>query len=196
MRQASQNCGLSYNNFLLTYSDVDKVIFFCSFGIILFAEKCIQISNFTTLRFKWRWKKTFFQDRDGRGVRVLREGSGYKIGWIFGKVPKGVGGVIFNSKIYIADFGSFEQGFLSIELIQTSNFRVQVCFFQQLYWEKSEWSLSLIIMCRHFILFSHPISSHICNHIWHKKICNIIFQKWGGGGQRPFGIFPKNNPIW
>ena len=28
------------------------------------------------------------------------------------------------------------------------------------------------------------------------KICNIISQKWGGGGQRPFGIFPKNHPIW
>ena len=29
-----------------------------------------------------------------------------------------------------------------------------------------------------------------------KKNCNIIFQKWGGGCQRPFGIFPKNHPIW
>ena len=28
------------------------------------------------------------------------------------------------------------------------------------------------------------------------KNCHIISQKWGGGGQRPFGIFPKNHPIW
>ena len=42
----------------------------------------------------------------------LREGSGYKIGLIFGKVPKGEReGVIFNPKNYIADFGNFKQGF-------------------------------------------------------------------------------------
>ena len=44
------------------------------------------------------------------------------------------GGVIFNPKIYIADFGNFKQGFLSMILIQNSNFRV----FQQLYCEKSK----------------------------------------------------------
>ena len=35
------------------------------------------------------------------------------------------GGVIFNTKIYIADFGNFKQGFLVIKLIQISNFRVR-----------------------------------------------------------------------
>ena len=40
----------------------------------------------------------------------------------FGKVPKG-GEVIFNQKIYVADFGNFKQGFLSMK------FRVRVCFF-------------------------------------------------------------------
>ena len=42
----------------------------------------------------------------------------------------GGGGVIFNSKIYIADFGNFKQGLLGMELIKrrvTSGFRV--CFF-------------------------------------------------------------------
>ena len=35
------------------------------------------------------------------------------------------GGVIFNPKIYVADFGNFKQGFLSTKLIEKSNFRVQ-----------------------------------------------------------------------
>ena len=41
------------------------------------------------------------------------------------------GGFIFNPKIYIADFGTFKQGFLSIELIQKNDFGVQGMFFQQ-----------------------------------------------------------------
>merc|ERR1712012_714431 len=39
------------------------------------------------------------------------------------------GGVIFNPKKYIADFGIFNQGFLFMKLIQNSNFRVQGMFF-------------------------------------------------------------------
>ena len=42
----------------------------------------------------------------------------------FWKSFKG-GGVIFN----VADFGNFQQGFLSMKLIQKSNFRVQGMFF-------------------------------------------------------------------
>ena len=33
-------------------------------------------------------------------------------------VPNGEGGVIFNPKIYVADFGDFKQGFLSMKLVQ------------------------------------------------------------------------------
>ena len=44
------------------------------------------------------------------------------------------GGVIFNPKIYIADFGDFKQGFLIMKLIQNINFRVQGMFCQQLYY--------------------------------------------------------------
>ena len=36
---------------------------------------------------------------------------------IFWKSSKG-GGVIFNPKIYVADFGNFKQGFLSMKLIK------------------------------------------------------------------------------
>ena len=46
------------------------------------------------------------------------------------------GGVIFNPKNYVADFGNFKQGFLSMKLIQTSNFRVQGMVFQRSYCEK------------------------------------------------------------
>ena len=36
---------------------------------------------------------------------------------------------MFNPKIYVADFGNFKQGFLSMKLIQNSKFRVQGMFF-------------------------------------------------------------------
>ena len=38
------------------------------------------------------------------------------------------GGIIFNPKIYISDYGNFQQKYLIMKLIQNSNFRVQVCF--------------------------------------------------------------------
>ena len=60
----------------------------------------------------------------------IKGGSEYQNN--FRKTSKG-GGVIFNPKIYIADFGSLKQGFLSMKLIQKSNFRVQGMFFQQLF---------------------------------------------------------------
>ena len=50
---------------------------------------------------------------------------------------KGGGGVIFNPKIYVADFGNFKQGFLRMKFMYMSNFRVQGMFFQQSFWEKS-----------------------------------------------------------
>ena len=34
------------------------------------------------------------------------------------KLKKGGGGVIFDPKIYVADFGNFKQGFLSMKLTQ------------------------------------------------------------------------------
>ena len=48
---------------------------------------------------------------------ILREGSCYQIGRVFGKVPKG-GRVIFNPKNYVTDFGNFKQGFLCMKLMQ------------------------------------------------------------------------------
>ena len=46
---------------------------------------------------------------------------------IFWKSCKG--GVIFNPKIYVADYGNFEQDFWIMKLIQKSNFRVQGMLF-------------------------------------------------------------------
>ena len=55
----------------------------------------------------------------------------------FGKVPKGGGEVIFNQKIYVADFRNFKQGFLSMKLIQKKvNSGFRVCFFNN-YIEKN-----------------------------------------------------------
>ena len=42
-------------------------------------------------------------------------------------------GLIFNPKIYVANFGNFKQGFLIVKLIQNDNFRVKGMCFQQLY---------------------------------------------------------------
>ena len=58
----------------------------------------------------------------------VRGGPRYQMGQIFGKFPRG-GGVIFNPKIYIADFGNLKRAFLSMKLIQKSNFRIQGMFF-------------------------------------------------------------------
>ena len=69
---------------------------------------------------------------DENGTKLsFREAYSYQIGWICGKVTKG--GVIFNPKIYIADFGFFKQGLLIMKLIQKKLFRVEGIFFQQLY---------------------------------------------------------------
>ena len=49
----------------------------------------------------------------------------------FRRSSKGEGGH-FNPKIYVADFGNFRQGFLSMKLIKKreSSFRVKGMFFQ------------------------------------------------------------------
>ena len=66
--------------------------------------------------------------------------------------------------------------------------------------------LEVEIMCMYFILsdpftYLHIWNPLLCRHflkalypLW--KICNIIVRKWGRGGQRLFGIFPKIHPFW
>ena len=60
----------------------------------------------------------------------------------------------------------------------------------------SEWSLSLEIMCMHFILSGPRTFLHIYSStISIIEIRNIIFRKWGGG-RGSFGIFLKIHRIW
>ena len=44
----------------------------------------------------------------------------------------------FNPKMYVADFRNFKKGFLSMKLIQKSNFRVQGMFFFNKFVEKNQ----------------------------------------------------------
>ena len=46
------------------------------------------------------------------GFFAKRVGSGYQNGWIFGKLPNG--GIIFNPKIYVADFGPLPKFFSDV----------------------------------------------------------------------------------
>ena len=55
------------------------------------------------------------------------------MGRFFRKAAKGGGAVIFNPKIYVADFGNFKHGFLSIILIKIVISGFTICFFQLLY---------------------------------------------------------------
>ena len=47
------------------------------------------------------------------GSSGIREACPCQNGWIFGKVPKGVGGVISNPKIFVANFGLLNRVFLA-----------------------------------------------------------------------------------
>ena len=81
-------------------------------------------------------KLKLVQEVDDRGNTALHYATKGRIPlpnrMNFWKSAKG-GGVIFNSKIYIADFGNFKQGFLSMKLIKMIKRRVisgfRVCFF-------------------------------------------------------------------
>ena len=129
-----------------------KLVILISHTFFKINDSCLQFwggmgfTNDVEISRSYRWKKIYWKIFLENSLKHrkflllpklnLREGFRYQIGWIFGKVPKG-GGVIFNPKLYIADFGKFKQGFLSMKLKKRrviSGFRV--CFFQQLYWYK------------------------------------------------------------
>ena len=97
----------------------------------------------------------------------LREGSRYLIGWIVKKSAKGWGVVIFNPKIYDANFGNFKQGFLSMKFIKKkrviSGFRV--CFFNKCM-DINWYSRILTDINWYYLAYA---SLHKCDHIHHKK---------------------------
>ena len=105
---------------------------------------------------------------------MLREGWRYQIGWILGKVPMG-GVVIANPKIYIADIGNFKQGYLGMKLVKRRVIsRFRVCF-------------STIVLILTDIIWPMPPCINATISII--KICNIIFQKWGGVSKAVFQKF-------
>ena len=63
--------------------------------------------------------------KTARVQRPLSEAPPFQNGWIFGKVPKGGGGVISNPKIYVADFCHYKGVFRSwiLEKIRNMIFR-------------------------------------------------------------------------
>ena len=91
-------------------------------------------------------------------------------------------------KFILQTLGTFNRAFWSWNWykIVISGFRV--CFFQQLYCITIVLHLYLEIMCMHFILSSHHISSHICNHMSHKRFA-IKFSKNEERGSKTVWIF-------
>ena len=94
------------------------------------------------------------------------------------------GGVIFNPKTYVADFGNFKQGFLIMKLVQHTNIRVQGMFFNKCI-EKNQNKTHLEEgMCLHSAFHTIQPSyllAYICNHICNKKL-QYNFPKIRGWG--------------
>ena len=120
----------------------------------------------------------------------------------FLKSSKGGGGIIFNLKIYIADFGNFKQGFLSVKLIQNSNFRVQGVPYCMNFRKGSKRQLTLTPPLRMVPISGNHV--HAFHTIWPSYLLATIsiiknlqynFPNMRGG-QRPSGIFPKIHLIW
>ena len=110
-----------------------------------------------------------------KGVWILQTGC------FFGKLPKGEGGVISDPKNYIADFFGFK-----------------TVYFGRKFWKKCPkrgGGGGVISNPKNFIANLRKLT-HIYELSQKKAQCN--FQKWGGGGggQRPFGSFPKKHPVW
>ena len=78
----------------------------------------------------------------------------------WGSSEGGEGGVIFNPEIYIADFGNFKQGFLSMKLIQKSNFRVQGMFFSIIVLRKIKSLMTVLV--RFQLIFLNNRSKVCC----------------------------------
>ena len=88
-------------------------------------SKCIDPYD----RFRLYWAHNQGGDNHSEQQFSLGKDPATKSDEFLEKSKGGRGGVIFNPKIYVADFGNFKQGFLSMKLIQKSNFRVQDMFF-------------------------------------------------------------------
>ena len=95
-------------------------------------------------------------------VSKLREGSGYQIGWIFGKLPRGGGQ--FQSKKLCCIF--WELG----KLIQKEGIQGSGYVFSTIVLRKIKTRHTEEGMCMHFILSGPHTSLHTCTHIHFKKV--------------------------
>ena len=94
----------------------------------------------------------------------------------FWKSAKG-GGVIFNPKNYIADFGNFKHGFLIMKMIQNSNFRIQGMFFFNNCIEKNQNKTHFEEGTSESLYYLAIITPRIYATISVIENCNIIFRK-------------------
>ena len=111
------------------------------------------------------------------------------------KSSKG-GGVIFNPKIYIADFGPLNRAFsawkwykmvfLGYVFNQFNGNTMLNCCTTCISWEIGSYNTQ---QSPH-IKWTYALLLQFC-----REIRNMIFRKWGGG-QRPFRTFPKIHPFW
>ena len=113
---------------LSSLGSFDKGKFKLHTFIILSAPYQTNINNESPLT--WCRRKILIRIRSSVFL-CLRKDLATKSNEFFEKCQRGGtgGGVIFNPKIYVGNFGNFKQGFLSMKLIQYSNFRVQDMFF-------------------------------------------------------------------
>ena len=124
----------------------------------------------------------------------VRDGWRHQNGWIFGKVPKG-GWIIFNPKNYIADFGPLNRAFSAWKC----NFQIQkglfrVCFQPITMLNSCTTCISWEIGSYNTQQSHHNEHTHFCRNFVAKSA--IWFSENEGGGQRPFGTFPKIHPFW
>ena len=131
-----------------------------------FSRHVLTVASMET---SWPFQIVLIEVRDGR------VGQNYQNGWNFGKLSNGGGGH-FQSKNLCCRFWKLLTGLFKHEIDKKeSNIRVQGVFFQQLYWEKSDWSLSLEIMYMYFIL-SGP---HTSLHMSHSQMFQKVESGWG-----------------
>ena len=111
---------------------------------------------------------------------ILREGSCYQIGRVFGKVPKG--GESFSiQKIMLQILGTLNRAFCAWNWCKKSEFRVQGMFLTIVSRKvKTRHTLKKVCACISYYLALIPPCIYSTTSII--KICNIIFWKWGGGG--------------
>ena len=142
---------------------------------------------------------------------TLREAPACQNGWIFGKVPNGLWSppLLIFGKSYCKFFPEFmtKVPFIMAKICNTNfwigndpppfwNFSGKNIRFGGFIRPLTMYHVHVFhsIWPSYILAYGSGNFWRLCSH--YKKICNIIFQKRGGRGQRPFGTFPKKHPFW